>query len=190
MVCLVYAYAEEVNSLKQAVSQLYLKQKLYWLNWRPGLKLKPIPNKVKLIINLGFAGSLNGKFSCGEVCQVSLFLAKENGYLLKAKSSNSLTKLKILLKDLPTATLYTSSLPVVDAKKKQALALETQADLVDMEAFWLLQQAQTLNIPFCCLKVVSDFADAEAKQMVKANQHYYAQVLAKAVLPLLEALAK
>lgn len=95
----------------------------------------------------------------------------------------------MLLKDLPTATLFTSSSPVVTEEKKQALALETQADLVDMEAFWLFKYAQTLNIPFCSLKVVSDNANAEAEQQVKRNQRYYAQIIAKTLLPILEVLA-
>lgn len=191
MVCLVYAYAQEVNSLKRAVSQLNLQQKIYWLNWRSGLKFKSPPANTKLIINVGFAGSLNNKFSCGQVCQIKLFLAKQNGCLVKLKNGNNkrVTKLK-MLQDVPSATLFTSRLPVVTEEKKQALVLETQADLVDMEAFWLFKYAQALNIPFWALKVVSDNADAEAEQKVKLNYRHYAQLLAKNVLPILKVLTR
>lgn len=182
MICVVYAYPREVKYLKLNASKL--KIQLFWLPWSKAHTRRycaaHIPLGTKLILNVGFAASLNSRFSLGQVCLVNLFLAEQGGKLLKLRNDN------IWSFKASAATLFTSQVPVTNSIMRQKLAEETKADLVDMEAFWILKLAQSLNIPFLCFKVVSDYANEESEQLVKGKGKIYAQILAEKVLEFLE----
>jgi nucleoside phosphorylase len=85
-----------------------------------------------------------------------------------------------------SGTLFSSRKPVTSAAKRWAILQNSQADVVDMEAFAYADFCQRHKIPFACLKVITDRADAEVAENFNANLAESAQLLAENALILID----
>lgn len=180
MIGLVYAHAQEIKFLKQAAGQLSLN--LTFIPWKQLQKIQALPANIKLVINAGFAGSLNQRFLPGQVCLVTTVMAFQNGQLQQNKLQLTWLQESQTVTKLPLASVYTSSLPVINSKLRDQLAVKTKADLVDMEAYEIFQLVRRANIPFLAFKVVSDKANEETVTVINSKKEHYAQLLAETVI--------
>ena len=101
--------------------------------------------------------------------------------------SNRLEKIELsyslqdYLEVLQKGSLFSSDKPLYTSREKSEVRNETDADIVDMEAFWIAEFCNQHEIPFISLKVVSDdlqdFSLADFKHELRQN----AELLVKPV---------
>jgi len=182
----VYAYPAEVEHFQRLNKNAKLTHHFAWVCWRreKGAALPEFNSKSDLIINLGFAGSLNDRLPIGTVALISEITVLEKCGPVTAKISSDYQK--IVLKstrfhDIPTAKLLSSQTPVVSSKRKKELAALCGADLVDMEAYWVHQAAVNLDAPFISFKIVSDNADEAALSQTQTNKSKLSKKLSEVV---------
>lgn len=126
--------------------------------------------KPDLIVNLGSAGS--GTFSKGEVVCCTQFVQRDMdvrglGYALYEtpfSGVSSLLQYGLKIENLPQGICGTGDNFEMSHK-------ETKYNVVDMEAYALATIAMKENIPFVCLKYISDGADDNAADDWVASVH-------------------
>ncbi|MEJ2053179.1 MAG: hypothetical protein P8X42_04590 [Calditrichaceae bacterium] len=114
------------------------------------------------IMDIGAAGALTDKLDKGSIRQVTSILNKANQKLV----------IKPLLPDrqaYENAVLFTSSKPVLDGALREQLSMKYRAEMVDMEAFTLAEISAKANIPFHCIKIISDHADHDTVHDFQTN---------------------
>jgi adenosylhomocysteine nucleosidase len=134
--------------------------------------------KPELIINLGSAGS--NVFSTGEVVCCTQFIQRDMdvrplGFALyETPLSNIAPVLNygILLKGLPEGICGTGDNFEVNHSV-------TSYNVIDMEAYALALIAMKENIPFLCLKYISDGADGAAAESWTVQVHKAAEAFRK-----------
>ena len=113
----------------------------------------------EFLLNAGLAGALTAGTEIERIYRISDVISGWNG--------NSLS---LYLRDefagLPSARLITVEEAVTDRRRRDELVKRYHAHLVDMEAYALAETARQYDIPFYCLKIVSDFADEKAVETV------------------------
>lgn len=119
-------------------------------------------NRPGLIINAGTAGSLRNDFAIGQICRISKIVDEESGRIFWPRSADNMAGAR-------QATLLTATQAILDDQRRANLAETFPADLVDMEASIIACLADSYQIPFLCLKVVSDLADQQAEDDFKNN---------------------
>lgn len=127
--------------------------------------------KPSVIINIGLAGALDERLSKKDVYLIEEF-AHRSGRISSAYR-DLLTKLP-----QPKTKLLTVDYPILNTKERRKTSQETGMSLVDMEAYHLSTIAQTKNVPFLSIKVVSDYADKRTIITVMNNINLYAAILA------------
>jgi len=132
-----------------------------------------------LLINIGFAGSLNPALKAG-----GLFYINE----IRSTVHESSQIPAVPAVDLPGCSLLTVSEAVVSDIKRAELSLRFGAGLVDMEAYELARIAGHHQIPFYCFKMVSDEAGDKAKEQFIKNYRTLANQLFKGIDPVLQTL--
>jgi len=123
-------------------------------------KLLQMPVK-PLVINVGSAGSHS--FNAGMVVCITEFIqrdmdARAMGFALGQTpfEAHSAITYGIAVNDLPLATCFTGDSFVTEAHPHFHL------EVIDMEAYALAKVCQRLDVPFLCLKFITDGADGEA----------------------------
>jgi nucleoside phosphorylase len=124
-----------------------------------------------LVLNIGGAGKLHPKITTGGIYHIINIIDESGGTALAAETIPGLT-------GCLTASLLTVHKPVTDTMKRDELYRHYQADLVDMEAFFLGRAVRQRGIPFYCIKTVTDSADEQTAADFKKNSTQYAERLA------------
>ena len=107
---------------------------------------------VKVVISTGFAGALHPAYGVGDI-----FLADE---ILGGKLKYSGRLPAEYPQETRRGTLITVNAIVQSSQEKQTLATKG-AQAVDMEAAAVAAVAQKYNLPFFCLRSISDLASQE-----------------------------
>ncbi len=140
--------------------------------------------KPSVIINLGTAGS--AYFNRGEVVSCVHFVQRDMD-----ASGIGFPKYKTPLTEIPEILEYGISLPNLRAgvcgsgDNFETQLGETIYNLVDMEAYALAHVAYKEQIPFICLKYISDGANDEAAVDWKEQVHLAAKALHQELFQLL-----
>lgn len=117
-------------------------------------------NQYDFILNVGTAGSLEDNLKVGDI-----FIPDEIEYFSKEKKHTINLEQKIKLKpDWQTGVLVSSDDDIIKPEDKKELKSQTGAKAVDMEAYAIAKICEKENIPFLCLKVISDLADSFVKR--------------------------
>ncbi|HOG74635.1 MAG: hypothetical protein KA076_04595 [Candidatus Marinimicrobia bacterium] len=139
------------------------------------------------IINIGTAGVLNDTCPLMSIFYPNRFCTLSNDHLTSLTLPNDfLESSHFLSTGWKSGTLFSSRKPVTSAAKRWAILQNSQADVVDMEAFAYADFCQRHKIPFACLKVITDRADAEVAENFNANLAESAQLLAENALILID----
>ncbi|HPD25357.1 MAG TPA: hypothetical protein PK464_01180 [Candidatus Marinimicrobia bacterium] len=139
------------------------------------------------IINIGTAGVLNDTCPLMSIFYPHRFCTLSNDHLTSLTLPNDfLESSHFLSTGWKSGTLFSSREPVTSAAKRWAILQNSQADVVDMEAFAYADFCQRHKIPFACLKVITDRADAEVTQNFNANLAESTQLLAENALILID----
>jgi adenosylhomocysteine nucleosidase len=109
-------------------------------------------SKLEAVVSVGVCGALQPSLPEGEIVLGSNVLAVDSG--------ESFPCHPVTCHHAPRNGPIASLDRVLSAKDKQSLA-ETGAIAVEMESAGVARRAQTANLPFCCVKVVSDRADED-----------------------------
>lgn len=187
MILIVYAHEPEIKELRHLASS-HENSEISWLSWRPGRTIPKFHNaKLRLILNLGFAGSLDNKLRPGQIVLVKKIVAKDFAKhripmncadYQRARSFASSRNLKEI-------DLFTSREPVTDPRHREEILRLSGAQAVDMEAGFLLEEAEQNGIPFISFKIISDHADHSAWEDIKRDRHVLSQNLGKTVFEFL-----
>jgi adenosylhomocysteine nucleosidase len=110
-------------------------------------------SRADAICSVGWAGALDATMSAASVWHVAEVIDTQTG-----ERYSTVQKAAGLAGDWP---VLATALRVADAPEKVRLAASYGARLVDMEAATLARVARLREIPFYCLKAVSDVADAK-----------------------------
>jgi len=123
-----------------------------------------------IILNIGTAGSLRVEYE-----PLQIFFP-HTYYTDYTEIGSDLQKISLICpapkEQFPTwksGALFTSSEPVTSAVMRQAIFQKSRAEAVDMEAFAYAALCQRNNIPFYCLKVITDQADSNTAVDFKTN---------------------
>ncbi len=116
------------------------------------------------VVSVGFAGALNDKLAVGDLvlCQTlySQTTDSTKPYYCDSKwVSSSLVKAEQRGIALQEGSSVSVRMPVCDIVTKEALAREFPATVVDMESYWIGQIALSKDIPFLCIRAISDALD-------------------------------
>ena len=98
------------------------------------------------VISIGWAGALRESLRPGQEYRLSAVVDARTGERFNAGGGQ----------DVHDGWLLVTSPMVADEAEKRRLAAAYKADLVDMEAAGVARLALMRQIPFCCLKAVSD----------------------------------
>lgn len=136
--------------------------------------------KPGLIINLGSAGS--NTFSRGEVVCCTRFVQRDMDV-----TALGFEKYQTPFSDEPVILDYgyqLSSLPQGTCGSGDTFEVDhrvTQYDVIDMEAYTLAWLAKQEQIPFLCLKYISDGADGKAAEHWQVAVQHAAHALKKVI---------
>lgn len=112
---------------------------------------------IDIIINIGSCGSLDDELKIGEIVFPEKFYSKsdENQKLFEISIQDN----HKLTDSYKTGVIFTSKTPVASTDEKILLKKTSNADVVDMESYWVADFCQQHNIRFLSIKVVSDFSE-------------------------------
>lgn len=133
------------------------------------------------VLNVGTCGCLNSCFEIGTIVVPNSFISDD-----EEKIEIDIQKMMKSPKKYNTATLVSSKTPIVKAKQKEELYKLTQADVVDMEAFWVAEFCQQNGIPFISLKVISDYAENLTISEFKQQLSKIASLLTKPAIDIIK----
>ena len=129
-----------------------------------------IKNSIQLVINAGTAGALNDGLEIRDIIFPSKYINSRSSRLsageLCIQFNNSISQVP---SSWVQCSLYTAENAITSESEKQAVALKTGANAVDMEAFPIAEFCRELSVPFCSLKVISDTADSATVSIFKKN---------------------
>lgn len=130
-------------------------QALEWLLSQP--KMGNVPCRPKIILSAGFAGALTPSLDVGDLV-LGKEIVDEEGNLWPTTWPGSLPEGRW---DPPLhfGRLVTSSKLVGQPEAKLELGRKFQADAVDMESVAVARLCKKHDVPFGCLRAVSDRAD-------------------------------
>lgn len=187
MILIVYAHKLEIKELNRLIS-IHDGSGISWLKWRPGQRLPELQStKVSLLLNMGFAGSLTGDLEPGEVVLVnSLTSQKYEGRNLIECDHLQIARPFAIKNNIREITLHTSTEPILDAKTRLTAFKTLDAQAVDMEAGYLLEEAESNGIPFISFKIISDHADSNAWEDIKRNGRSLSKWLGQTVFEFLK----
>ena len=110
-----------------------------------------MPDWVMLI---GVSGALAPGLDNGDIIVPQIFIEGASGRRNKAPA------LRLAEGDKTTkGAILTSARPIGSTAKKREIYQKSRALAVDMESFYVLEICQGLNIPFFCIRAISDRAD-------------------------------
>ncbi len=186
MMFLVYAYEPEVAAVREGLGRLpKMNNQVHWIqaagNQAGTVLLRAIDRSegaASLVLNAGFAGTLDPDLTPGTVVQAASFTTTAAG-------PEIVPHCVALQTSLPQAKILTVSTPLTEADQRDRLRLETGASLVDMEGLHLAGAAASRQLDFISLKVVSDHADAVSRQWAVGRASKWSKILAEAVGDLL-----
>ncbi len=116
------------------------------------------------LINFGISGSLTPQSTWGQTYQIQRIHARWRAHPLDIAIEPALQAI------FPPATLFTSQQPVRTAAERDFYHHQTDAELVDMEAYTIIEIARSLAPRVLVLKTVSDFADESSLHLVKKRR--------------------
>jgi len=114
-------------------------------------------NSVDMIINAGTAGTISNDLHLLDIF-FPIFVLDDKNQAVSLEASKSI--IGSAPENWKTGTLFTSRKPVLSTKRKHEIAMNYQADAVDMEAYPLARAYAEESVPFVTLKVISDTADS------------------------------
>jgi len=174
--CLIFAFKKEAESFlaqfKRSVYTIYIgsyrgKPTMLLLT---GCGLKAAGASVSYLLssyehlkelyNLGFAGSISGRYKVNDVVQVTEVFNEEG------ESVN--TKL-MLHNSLSIAKCISLQKPVEDQNTKNIIKEKYNADIVDMEAAAVCSAMEGFKCGLSIIKIISDLADSNFKQDIIRN---------------------
>ena len=117
---------------------------------------KYITKETKVVINLGFCGSINNEVQCGEIVEAKMIFNESKKKVIPRKYNNTLIEKKIKKLGLKKLNLLTTNnvkslSEKIDIKKKN-----DHISLIDMEAFHILKALGNKKISFFSIKLVYD----------------------------------
>lgn len=117
---------------------------------------------VTALVSLGFAGALVDNLQVGDVILCST-LYSDNGVAKENPCSSDATLVSLSLQALPGAVTrlsqgksVTVAQPASTPEAKSALGKAFQADVVDMESYWIGKIASARKVPFLSVRAISD----------------------------------
>lgn len=140
----------------------------------------------ELILNVGFAGSLDPDLAPGQAVSVAqLKLETSAAWLDTLIAGAAVAPAPGLSWDFAKhrrVRCLTTREAVADPDIREALRNSTGAEIVDMEAAHLFAVAVSAGIPFAAVKVVSDHADGSARKDAVGQAVKWSNILGQAVL--------
>jgi len=116
----------------------------------------------RMVVNIGISGALVEDFSVGDAVVVQK-TCNETGDTLQ------LTPLSV--RGWPSVIQVTVAEPVESEVRAQALHQRTGATLVDMELYGIVRELQNrYRVPVYSVRVVSDFANHDARQTIREQR--------------------
>jgi nucleoside phosphorylase len=186
MIFLAYAYEPEVAAVRERLARLpKMDNQVHWVqaagSQAGAMLLRAIDQSsgaASLVLNAGFAGTLQTDLAPGTVIQAASFTSPAAG-------SEVVPHCVALQTGLPQAKVLTVPTPLTEIDQRDRLRDETGASLVDMEGLHLASAAASRELDFISLKVVSDHADAVSWQWAVGRASKWSKILAEAVGDLL-----
>ncbi len=174
------ALSKELDPIQRYLTLEYQNQKYVYLDFqkisigfkedRSFIANYMTKNSIQLVINAGTAGALNDGLEIRDIIFPSKYINSRSSRLsageLCTQFNNSISQIP---SDWVRGSLYTAENSITSESEKQAVALKTGANAVDMEAFQIAEFCRKLSIPFCSLKVISDTADSATVSIFKKN---------------------
>lgn len=105
--------------------------------------------RLEEVLSIGWAGALSPKLKSGDFCIPSTVIDSLTGERFQ------------LAKNSSRRNVLVTTARVADVTEKQRLAETYGGDLVDMESATVARLAQMRGIPVCCMKYITDEANAE-----------------------------
>lgn len=131
---------------------------------RAASSIRNLDERPAWIVGVGTAGALEDALRVGHMVISSTLVCPE-------ESARSYQSDPLIIETLCQAcerahatyrvgTIASASRPVFDRRGRNELRRKTAALAVDMESYWLAQEAERLGVPFAALRVISDDIDA------------------------------
>lgn len=119
-------------------------------------------HKPDTIINIGLAGCLSDECVPGQIYSVHRVVHEKSGAGIEVPHERK-------DKQLAPVSLLTVDEAVFSNVKRNQLFHNFTTKLVDMEAFYLAEICTKNAIPFKCIKITSDNADEQAREVFMQN---------------------
>lgn len=112
------------------------------------------------IINFGLAGALKQNLKIGEWKKITSCLHENHSLIINNSNQQSLA-------------IATVKKCVSSEKEKETLREKYNADIVDMEAYFIANLAKQKNLPCKIIKMISDLANENTKQSFNNSMKKY-----------------
>jgi adenosylhomocysteine nucleosidase len=115
---------------------------------------------VTAVVSFGFAGALNGSLRIGDVVACSSMICSDRSYGPRCSSDSALVSAARSCSEpgLSCGVGVTAPRLVASRSAKIALLETSEADIVDMESYWIGVVAAENGVPFVAVRSVSDSA--------------------------------
>ena len=143
---------------------------LFGFGKKSSLLLKRFITKdTKVIINLGFCGSIDKKVKCGEIYEAEFIFNEEKEKIKPIKYNHIELEKKIQNLCLRKANLMTTNSVKNLSEKIKLRKKNTNISLIDMEAFHILKALGNEKISFYSIKIVYDDLFFEIPEYIASN---------------------
>jgi nucleoside phosphorylase len=175
------AYADRINYLVTGCGLQAAQQSL-----ADYLSKTPIAQ----VINCGTAGAIKPEVHLFEIVSPNSILSEIDKHLVTLKPNRN-RQFDRFAKQQGwfVGSLCSSAVPITSSAQKERLRRQA-IDIVDMEAFALLQVCRQYQLPFYCLKVVTDYAQENSETEFQQNLATALLGLRAAVIELLKFILK
>lgn len=143
---------------------------LFGFGKKSSLLLKRFITKdTKVIINLGFCGSIDKKIKCGEIFEADLIFNEKKEKIKPIKYNHIELEKRIQNLCLRKANLMTTNSVKSLSEKIKLGKKNTHISLIDMEAFHILKVLGNKKISFYSIKIVYDDLFLEIPEYIVSN---------------------
>jgi nucleoside phosphorylase len=118
-------------------------------------KFKPL-----LALNIGSCGALNTEYAVGEIFHIDSIFCSDRKNVTEQSAVYPM-----VLKGFKNARLVSSARPLISPEERNSHM--QIADLVDMEAYYIAAECESLSLPFYSFKIVSDTRISEPKNIIE-----------------------
>lgn len=126
--------------------------------------------KFAQVVNFGTAGAIKSAVQLFDIVSPTSVMSELDARFVTLKLAQSRQFARFATQQgWCRGSLFSSTVPITSLAQKERLSSQTTVEIVDMEAFALLEACRQHHLPFYCIKIVTDHAQENSETEFQQN---------------------